>query len=62
MLSLDFDSFFTNIPLDKTINTIIEKLFYENETVHNLNKDQFKCFLTIASKESCFLFDGVFYQ
>ena len=61
MASLDADSLFTNIPLDETIN-IIEKLFSENETIHNLNKDQFKCLLTLASKESYFLFDGELYQ
>ena len=62
MASLDVDSLFTNIPLDETINIIIEKLFSVNETVHNLNKDQFKCLLTFATKESYFLFDGELYQ
>ena len=62
MASLDVDSLFTNIPLDETINIIIEKLFSENETVHNLNKDQFKCLLTLATKESYFLFDEELYQ
>ena len=51
MTSLDVDSLFTNIPLDETINIIIEKLSFENETVHNVNKDQFKCLLTLATKE-----------
>ena len=58
MASLDVDSFFTNMSLDETINIIIEKLFSENETVHNVNKDQLMCFLTLATKESYFLFDG----
>ena len=58
MASLDVDSFFTNMPLDETINIIIEKLFSENETVHNVNKDQLMCLLTLATKESYFLFDG----
>ena len=58
MASLDVDSLFTNIPLDETLNIIIEILFSENETVHNLNKDQFKCLLTLATKESYFLFMG----
>ena len=55
---------FINIPLDETVN-IIENLFSENETVQLLNlcnKDQFKCFLTLATKESCFLFGGELYQ
>ena len=62
MASIDVDSLFTNIPLDGTINIIIEELFSENETVHNLNKDYFKCLLTLATKESDFLFDGELYQ
>ena len=39
MASFDADSLFTNIPLDDSINIIIEKLFSENETLHNFNKD-----------------------
>ena len=62
MASLDVDFLFTNIPLYETINIIIERLLSENETVHNLNKDQFKCLLTLATKESYFLFDGELYQ
>ena len=62
MASLDGDSFFTNIPLDETTNIIIQKLLSENETVHNFNKDQFKCFLTLATKESYFRFNGELYQ
>ena len=62
MASLDIDSLFTNIPLDETINIIIKKLFSEDETVHNLNKDQFKCLLTLAAEEFYILFNGELYQ
>ena len=41
-----------------TINIIIENLFSENETIHN----QFKCLITLATKESYFLFNGELYQ
>ena len=61
MASFNVDSLFTNIPSDETIN-IIEKLFSENETVHNLYKDQFKSLSTLATKESYFLFEGELYQ
>ena len=57
MASFNVDSLFTYIPSDETIN-IIEKLFSENETVHNLNKDQFKSLSTLATKESYFLLRG----
>ena len=62
MASFDVDSLFTNIPLNETINIIIEKLFSENQTIDNLNKDHLKCLLTLATKESYFLFDGELYQ
>ena len=58
MASLDVDSLFTYIPLGETINI----MSFENETVHNLNKDQFKCLLTLATKESHFIFDGELYK
>ena len=58
MASLDVDSLFTNIPLDETINIIIKKLFSENGTVHNLNKDQFKCLLTQQLKILTFFLMG----
>ena len=59
---LNVDSLFPNTSLDVTINIIIEKLFSVNETVHNLNKGQLKYLLTLATKESYFLFDGKLYQ
>ena len=62
MASLDVNSLFTNIALDETIIIIIKKLSFKNETVHDLNKDQFKCFLTLETKESYFLFDRELYQ
>ena len=62
MSSLDVYSLFTNIHLDKTIKIKTGKLFSENETGQNLKKDQFKCLLILATKESCFIFDGELYQ
>ena len=62
MAILGVDSLFTNILLNETINIIIEKFFSENETVHNFNKGQFKCFLTLATKDYYFLFDEELYQ
>ena len=62
MTNLDDDSLFTNIPLGETTNIVIEKFLSENETVHKLNKDQFKCLLTIATKKYYFVFDGELQQ
>ena len=45
MASLDVHSLFTNIALDGKINIITEKLFSENKTIYNLNRDRFDWFL-----------------
>ena len=47
MASLDVDSLFTNIPLDETINIIIEKLFSENET-HFYELSRVSCMVIIC--------------
>ena len=61
MASLDVESLFTNIPLDETINNIIEDLFSFSEIVHNLNREELKKLLSFAAHESFFLFDGEYY-
>ena len=48
--------------MDKTIIIKIGKFFSGNGTVQNLNKDHFNCLLTLATKESCFVFDDELYQ
>ena len=48
--SFDVDSFFSNISLDETINTV-GKLLCKNETIYNLNNDQFKTLSTLATRE-----------
>ena len=62
MASLGVHSLFTHISLEETINIIIEKLFSGNEKVHNLNKNQFKCLLTLASKEYIYFLMGNYKQ
>ena len=62
MASLDVDSLFTNIPLQKTIDICVEKLFENCELVHNLNKCDLRNLLTLATNQSYFTFDGILYQ
>ena len=60
--SLDVNSLFTNIPLEKTIN-ICTKLLYNNEdVVGGINKSEFKNLLLLATQESHFIFKDVFYK
>ena len=60
--SLDVDSLFTNIPIEETIETCIIELFKESETVEGLSKTEFKELLSLATKDSHFIFDGTLYK
>ena len=62
MGSLDVDSLFTNIPLVETIEICTNELFKESETVEGLSKTEFKGILSLATKDSHFIFDGTLYK
>ena len=57
--SLDVDALFTSIPLDETITIGVEAFYNHSSTVNNLSKKD--NLLNLATKESLFLFDGVYY-
>ena len=59
MGSFDVVSLFTNIPLEETIEICTNKLFKESETVEGLSKTEFKQLLSLATKDSNFIFDGI---
>ena len=61
MASLDVESLFTNIPLEETIDNIINDLLLTTDKVHNFEKEELKQLLTLAAYESFFLFDGEYY-
>ena len=62
MVSFDVESLFTNIPLDETINICVERLYNRKKKVNGLLKRHFKELLTLATKSSYFLFNGVYYS
>ena len=62
MDSLDVDSLFTNIHLEETIEICTNQLFKGSETVEGLNKTEFKELLSLATKDSHFIFDGALYK
>ena len=62
MGSLDVDSIFTNIPLEENIEICTSELFKEFETVEGLSKTEFKELLSLATKNSHFIFDGTLYK
>ena len=58
-LNKTVDSFFTNIPLEESINICTESLYDQNDSVEGLNEYEFKEFLSLATKESYFIIDEV---
>ena len=62
MASLDVDSLFTNIPLDETINIFINSLYKDDEITLKITKVVFHNLLTVATKESFFMFNNKFYK
>ena len=62
MGSLDVDSFFTNIPLEETINICTELISGQNDSTEGLNKSECKELLTLANKESYFIFYNILYK
>ena len=61
MASLDVESLFTNIPLEETIDNIINDLFLTTDKVHNFESEELKQLVTFAAYESFFLFGGEYY-
>jgi len=63
MVSFDAVSLFTNIPVDFTINLILNSIFNkDNKTFHGLNKSRLKKLLTWCAKTTTFQFNGKFYK
>ena len=55
MASLDIESQFTNIPLEETIDNIINDLFLTTDKVHTFKREELTQLLTFTTYES-FLF------
>ena len=62
MGSLDFDSLFTNVPLKGTIDIWTNTVLKNTEKVEGLSKIEFEELLSLATKESYFVFNGKFYK
>ena len=62
MASLDVDSLFTNIPLDETIDICIDSLYKDDENSPKIPMDVFRNLLTVATKQSFFMFNNKFYK
>ena len=62
MASVDIESLFTNIPLNEVIDTCIDDLFCDTNTIQNLDRNDMRELLKLAAYESFFIFDLVMYR
>ena len=66
MVSYDVSSLFTNIPLDETINIILDDLFSETDVLSfngcSFGKAHFKEHLEFAVKNNNFIFNNQLYE
>jgi hypothetical protein len=62
MCSFDVVSLFTNIPIDETIDICLDKVFHDNDTVHNMSRVQFRKLLSYCVKQNHFMYNGIIYD
>ena len=62
MGSLDVDFLFTNILLEETINICTNLLYNNEDVIEGINKSEFKNLSSLATQESCFIFNDVLYK
>ena len=63
MVGLNVVSLFTNVPLQETIQTILEKIFIEPDFIfQGFNRDDFEKLLKLGVLDTDFLFDNSHYK
>ena len=62
MASVDVGSLFTNIPMDETNDICIDSFYKNDENTPMISKDVFRNLLTMATKQSFFMFNNKFYK
>ena len=60
--SLNMDSLFTNIPLKETITRCTKSIYNRDHTAEALSKSELKKLLSLATKESSFIFNKSLYN
>ena len=63
MVSLDLVSLFTNVPLQATVQIILDKIFIEPGFIYQgFDRDDFEKLLKLAVLDTDFLFDSKHYK
>ena len=58
MVSFDVSCLFTNVPLEYTINIILDKIYREKLVSTKLKKEELRKLLYLCTKEMHFSFNG----
>ena len=61
-VSFDVKSLFTNVPLDKTIKIILERIYNDHAISTSLKKQTLKKLIKDTCSKTAFMFDGVIYE
>ena len=59
---LDVDSLFTNVTLDETIGICTNTIYSQQDVIEGTNEEEFHNLLSLATKESYFVFNEVLYK
>ena len=62
MVSFDVSSLFTNVPLEYTMNIILEKVYKDKKVSTKLKKEELRKLLYLCTKEMHFSFNGEIFK
>ena len=62
MVSFDVKSFITNVPLDRTINIILKRIYDDNELRISISRNEVKELLLLCTEKVQFTFNGKIYM
>ena len=61
MVSFDVTSLFTNVPVEETINIVINSLYGNQDLVNGMKREQFRKLLEICVNDNHFIFNNNHY-
>ena len=62
MVSFDVRALFTNVPSDRTINIILNRIYNDNELKISISRNEMKELLLFCTKKVHFTFNGKVYM
>ena len=62
LVSFDVKSLFTNVPLDRTTDIILKRIYDKHEVTTNIGRKEVKDLITLCTKNVPFTFNSEIYQ